>query len=52
MRRTMTRADIISKVAEEIKVSRTVAGKALALIIGSFVEPNNGGEEWEWLPKR
>jgi hypothetical protein len=29
MRRTMTSADIISKVAEEIKVSRTVAGEAL-----------------------
>jgi hypothetical protein len=38
-------ADIIAKVAEEIKVSRTVAGKALALIIGSIVEPNNRGKD-------
>jgi hypothetical protein len=48
----MTSADIIAKVAGEIKVSRTVAGKALALIIGSIVEPKNRGEEWEWPPKR
>ncbi|HVP79696.1 MAG TPA: hypothetical protein VMV04_17570 [Thermodesulfobacteriota bacterium] len=52
MRRTMTSADIIAKVAEEIKVSRTVAGKALALIIDSIVEPKNRGEEWEWPLKR
>jgi len=48
----MTGAGIIAKVAEEIKVSRTVAGKALALIVGSIVEPNNRGEEWKWPPKR
>jgi hypothetical protein len=48
----MPSAGIIAKVAEEIKVSRTVAGKALALIIGSSVEPNNRGEEWVWPLKR
>ena len=37
----MTKAEIVAKVAEEIKISKTAAGKALAL----FTDPSLGPSE-------
>ncbi len=41
----MTKADIVAKVAEEIKISKTAAGKALALITGSISQAMRKGEK-------
>jgi DNA-binding protein HU-beta len=39
----MTKADIVAKVAKEIKISKAAAGKALALITDSIMETIRAG---------
>jgi len=41
----MTKAEIVAKVAEEIKISKTAAGKALALITDSIAGAIRKGEK-------
>ena len=41
----MTKAEIIAKVAEEIKISKTAAGKVLALITDSIAQAMRKGEK-------
>ena len=41
----MTKAEIVAKVAEEIKISKTAAGKALALITDSIAQAMRKGEK-------
>jgi DNA-binding protein HU-beta len=41
----MTKAEIVVKVAEEIKISKTAAGKALALITDSISQAMRKGEK-------
>ncbi len=41
----MTKAEIVAKVAEEIKISKTAAGKALALITDSIAQAIRKGEK-------
>jgi nucleoid DNA-binding protein len=41
----MTKAEIIAKVAEEIKISKTAAGKALALITDSIAQSIRKGQK-------
>jgi len=41
----MTKAEIIAKVAEEIKISKAAAGKALALITDSVCQAMRKGEK-------
>ena len=41
----MTKAEIVAKVAEEIKISKTAAGKALALITESIAQSIRKGQK-------
>jgi DNA-binding protein HU-beta len=41
----MTKAEIVAKVAEQIKISKTAAGKALASIIDSIAQATRKGEK-------
>ena len=41
----MTKAEIVAKVAEEIKISKAAAGKALALITDSISQAMRKGEK-------
>ena len=41
----MTKAEVVAKVAEEIKISKTAAGKALALITDSIAQAMRKGEK-------
>jgi DNA-binding protein HU-beta len=41
----MTKADIVAKVAEEVKISKAAAGKALAVITGSIAQAIKKGEK-------
>jgi len=41
----MTKAEIVAKVAEEIKISKTAAGKALALITDSIAQSIRKGQK-------
>jgi len=41
----MTKAEIVAKVAEEIKISKTAAGKALAFITDSIAQAVSKGEK-------
>jgi DNA-binding protein HU-beta len=41
----MTKAEIVAKLAEEIKISKTAAGKALALITDSIAQAMRKGEK-------
>ena len=41
----MTKAEIVAKVAEEIKISKAAAGKALALVTDSVAQAMRKGEK-------
>ena len=41
----MTKAEIVAKVAEEIKVAKTVAAKALDAVIGSITQAIHAGDK-------
>jgi DNA-binding protein HU-beta len=41
----MTKAEIVAKVTEEIKISKTAAGKALALVTDSIAQAMRKGEK-------
>ena len=41
----MTKAEIVAKVAQEIKISKTAAGKALAIVTDSIAQAVRKGEK-------
>ena len=41
----MTKAEIVAKVAQEIKISKTAAGKALALVTDSIAQSIRKGQK-------